>query len=196
MKLRLACQLLGEFARHMDDVFSCACFVITHYDCTFDHCRRHRVTSSFGGVSLLTWLAFVLRGSQHIAGCDLICADGIRARACSSTNRWMAEERLLQRRSESMSPTMTDRFRSQSFAISLRPLQNASSRLMLVLWPAMTIDRFMTNDFMITSLWSENTDSLPTIGPNEPASFPAECWANFERQSKLFRAAPRLNIAI
>jgi hypothetical protein len=32
--------------------------------------------------------------------------------------------------------------------LSLRPLQNASSRLTLVLWPAMTIDRLITGDFI------------------------------------------------
>src|SRR5262245_6027395 len=37
---------------------------------------------------------------------------------------------------------------SRPLAISLSPLQNASSRLTLVLWPAMTMERLTTGDFI------------------------------------------------
>src|SRR5882757_4402186 len=61
----------------------------------------------------------------------------------------MAEERLPCWRLVSISPTSSDSVMSRSTEISFIPFQNASSRLTLVLWPATTIDRFTTGDFMM-----------------------------------------------
>ena len=60
----------------------------------------------------------------------------------------MADERLPCWRSVSMLPTRSDRLTRRVAAISFRPRQNASSRLTLVLCPAMTIERFTTGDFI------------------------------------------------
>src|SRR5262245_2696370 len=60
----------------------------------------------------------------------------------------MAEDRLPWRRSVSMVATKSDSVSSRSPAICLRPCQKASSRLTLVLCPAMTIDLFTTGDFI------------------------------------------------
>src|SRR6185312_117131 len=60
----------------------------------------------------------------------------------------MAEERLPWRRSVSMLATRSDSVASLWPAISFRPFQNASSRLTLVLCPAMTIERLTTGDFI------------------------------------------------
>src|SRR5215468_10618378 len=43
---------------------------------------------------------------------------------------------------------MSDKVRSRFEAISFSPVQNASSRLTLVLCPAMTIERLTTGDFI------------------------------------------------
>src|SRR5262249_56635683 len=47
-----------------------------------------------------------------------------------------------------MDATRSDRVTSLPFAISFSPFQNASSRLTLVLWPAITIERLTTGDFI------------------------------------------------
>src|SRR5215211_6382355 len=60
----------------------------------------------------------------------------------------MPDERLPWRRSVSMVATSSDKVISRAAAISLRPCQKASSRLTLVLWPAMTIERLTTGDFI------------------------------------------------
>jgi len=70
------------------------------------------------------------------------------ARKCSSTNNLIADERLPWRRSTSIDATNSDSVMLRDAAISFRPLQNASSRLTLVLCPAMTIDRLTTGDFI------------------------------------------------
>src|SRR3984893_1044076 len=60
----------------------------------------------------------------------------------------MAEDRLPCWRLLSISPTSSDSVISRSPEISFMPFQNASSRLTLVLWPATTIERLTTGDFM------------------------------------------------
>src|SRR2546429_3978360 len=60
----------------------------------------------------------------------------------------MADDRLPCCRSESIAATKSDKVMSRPLAISLSPFQNASSRLTLVLWPAMTIERLTTGDFI------------------------------------------------
>src|SRR5208282_468553 len=60
----------------------------------------------------------------------------------------MAEDRLPCGRPESMDATRSDRVARRLTAISFSPLQNASSRLTLVLWPAMTMERLTTGDFI------------------------------------------------
>src|SRR5712691_1013257 len=59
----------------------------------------------------------------------------------------MADDRLLCCRSLSIAMTRRDKVWSRSAAISRSPFQNASSRLTLVLWPAMTIERLTIEDF-------------------------------------------------
>src|SRR4249920_3770060 len=49
-----------------------------------------------------------------------------------------------------MVSTSVDKVTSRLPAISFSPLQNSSSRLTLVLWPARTIERLTTGDFMKT----------------------------------------------
>src|SRR5262249_4950511 len=60
----------------------------------------------------------------------------------------MADERLPCRRSWSMVATMSDSVKSRLAAISFSPVQNASSKLTLVLCPAITIERLTTGDFI------------------------------------------------
>src|SRR6476659_3463369 len=60
----------------------------------------------------------------------------------------MADDRLPCCRSESIAATRSDNVMSRPLAISFRPFQNASSRLTLVLWPAMTMERLTTGDFI------------------------------------------------
>src|SRR5215471_17726614 len=60
----------------------------------------------------------------------------------------MAEDRLPCWRSESIVATRSDSVILRPTAISLSPLQKASSRLTLVLCPAITIERLTTGDFI------------------------------------------------
>src|SRR5258708_7767775 len=60
----------------------------------------------------------------------------------------MAEDKLSCWRSVSILPTSSDSVMSRSLAITFSAFQNASSRLTLVLWPAMTVERLMTEDFI------------------------------------------------
>src|SRR5215471_10959208 len=60
----------------------------------------------------------------------------------------MADDRFPCWRSESIAATRSDKVISRSPAISLSPFQNASSRLTLVLWPAITMERLTTGDFI------------------------------------------------
>src|SRR5262249_48623012 len=48
-----------------------------------------------------------------------------------------------------MLATRSDKVIPRSAAISLSPVQNASSRLTLVLWLAITIERLTTGDFIL-----------------------------------------------
>src|SRR6516162_8938156 len=59
----------------------------------------------------------------------------------------MADDRLACCRSASIAPTNSCKVMLRSPAISFRLFQNSSSRLTLVLWPAMTIERFEIGDF-------------------------------------------------
>ena len=54
----------------------------------------------------------------------------------------------LWRRSVSMVETSSVKVVSRPSAISRKPFQNSSSRLTLVLWPARTIERLATVDFI------------------------------------------------
>jgi hypothetical protein len=63
----------------------------------------------------------------------------------------MADERFECGRRTSMSPTRSASVILSSRTISFRPFQNSSSRLTLVLCPAITIDRLTTADFMVVS---------------------------------------------
>lgn len=65
-----------------------------------------------------------------------------------STKTLVAEERLLFRRPLSISAMISESFMLRRSAISLRPAQNSSSSVILVLAPATTIERFKTGEFM------------------------------------------------
>lgn len=80
-------------------------------------------------------------------------------RTCSSTNRRIAEDRLPCSRALSISPTTFDSVAWWACAISFSPLQNASSRLMLVLCPSMTMERLTICDFM-SPRFSQAVDSV------------------------------------
>src|SRR6266513_2008212 len=60
----------------------------------------------------------------------------------------MADDKLPCCRSESIAATSSDKVMLRALAISLSPFQNASSRLTLVLWPAITMERLTTGDFI------------------------------------------------
>jgi hypothetical protein len=90
------------------------------------------------------------------------------ARKWARTNRRRADDKLPCPRPESMAATNSDNVRPRPIAISLSPLQNASSRLTLVLWPATTIERLATGDFITSSELSVNSDSGD--GPDRMAS--------------------------
>ncbi len=51
-----------------------------------------------------------------------------------------------------MAATSSDNVMSRPVAMSFSPVQNASSRLTLVLWLAITIERFTTGDFIAFSI--------------------------------------------
>src|SRR5260370_40731024 len=63
------------------------------------------------------------------------------------TNRRMADDRDPWYRSESIAVSKVDTVMFWYLAISLSDFQNASSRLILFSWPAITTDRFTTRDF-------------------------------------------------
>src|SRR5437764_4438825 len=60
----------------------------------------------------------------------------------------MAEDRLPWLRPPSIVATKSDSVMFRAAEMSLRPCQNASSRLTLVLCPAMTMERLTTGDFI------------------------------------------------
>src|SRR5882672_5577565 len=70
---------------------------------------------------------------------------------------------------------MSDSVSSRPLAISFRPFQNASSRLTLVLWPAMTMERLITGDFIDGLLFQCDADQEfggPCPGPPPPDRAP------------------------
>src|SRR6266571_1168485 len=74
----------------------------------------------------------------------------------------MADDRLLCCRWESIAATKSDNVMWRSPPISFRLLQNASSRLTLVLWPRITIERLATGDFITTHLLFVEFRNIPT----------------------------------
>src|SRR5579862_6065519 len=81
----------------------------------------------------------------------------------------MADDRLPCRRPESIDATRSDNVVRRPTAISLSPLQKASSRLTLVLCPAITIERLITGDF-ITRLPSRSGAAQDPSGPCRSAT--------------------------
>src|ERR1700758_4998381 len=84
-------------------------------------------------------------------------------------------------------------------AISLRPFQNASSRLTLVLCPAMTIERLTTGDFIDRPPFRAGAHRARG-GPFRPAPLPAHAWPSgghgrggFRRRERRPRAVWRLS---
>src|SRR5215470_16078216 len=77
----------------------------------------------------------------------------------------MAEDRLPYCRSLSMPATKSDIVIARELAISLSAFQNASSRLMLVLWPATTTECFTIDDFiaLLPLYESRCSDSAPQL---------------------------------
>src|SRR3982074_48860 len=61
----------------------------------------------------------------------------------------MADDRLASSRSVSIVATSSDKLALRLAAISLSPVQNASSRLTLVLWPPTRMERLTTRDFIV-----------------------------------------------
>src|SRR4051794_10984987 len=89
----------------------------------------------------------------------------------------MADDRLPCWRSVSIDETRSDKVRLRSSAMSLRPVQNASSRLTLVLWPAITMERLITGDFIDGLLFQCDAD--PNFGgpyPGPPPLGRAPLW--------------------
>src|SRR5580704_18450794 len=87
----------------------------------------------------------------------------------------MAEERFPCRRPPSMVATRSDSVMLRPEAISFRPFQNASSRLTLVLCPAMTIERLTTGDFIDRPPFRGDAHRVRG-GPSRPAPLPAHVW--------------------
>src|SRR5215470_12158828 len=110
----------------------------------------------------------------------------------------MAEERFPCRRPPSMLATRSDNVMLRAEAISLRPLQNASSRLTLVLCPAMTIERLTTGDFIDRPPCRGGAHQARG-GPSRLAPPPAHAWPSsahgrggFLRRERRPRAVWRL----
>src|SRR5712691_1537294 len=61
----------------------------------------------------------------------------------------MADDRLPSCRSLSIAAMRSDKVVLRPAAISLSAFQNLSSRVTLVLWPAILIDRLTTEDFIV-----------------------------------------------
>src|SRR5689334_8713598 len=72
----------------------------------------------------------------------------------------MADDRLTCLRSPSIAPTNAATVTPRSLAISLKLFQNSSSRLILVLWPAMTIERFKTGDTAFSPRMNNTNDRM------------------------------------
>src|SRR6476661_3213835 len=72
-------------------------------------------------------------------------------RTRSNTNRRIAEDRFAAWRDLSISVTVCAIDAPWACAISFSPLQNSSSRLMLVLCPSTATDRLVIDDFMASS---------------------------------------------
>ena len=102
-------------------------------------------------------------------------------RVRSSTNKRRAEERLPSFRFLSMSATTFDTVTHSACAMSFRTVQNASSRLTLVLCPSITIDRLTIEDFILIgpSLYPVMgvTDSVPREQQNTYRRSPEHCNA-------------------
>src|SRR5580693_3681025 len=81
----------------------------------------------------------------------------------------MADDRLPCRRPESIDATRSDNVVRRPTAISLSPRQKASSRLTLVLCPAITIERLITGDF-ITRLPFQSGAARAPSGPCRSAT--------------------------
>jgi hypothetical protein len=83
---------------------------------------------------------------------DSCCGSGdllmTRLRKWSSTKRRMAEDKLPCFRSLSIRDTTSCTVNRSARAMSFRLVQNASSRLTLVLCPSITTERFITGDFI------------------------------------------------
>src|SRR5882757_10221968 len=74
----------------------------------------------------------------------------------------MADDRLLCCRSPSIAATRADSDIWRSPAISFSALQKSSSRLTLVLWPVMRMERLTTGDFILTLVGYHGSRALQT----------------------------------
>src|SRR4051812_9794221 len=90
----------------------------------------------------------------------------------------MADDRLPRRRSASIEATSSESVRLRAVAISFSPLQNASSRLTLVLCPVITIERLTTGDFIrrLLNRFCARPGAGSTL-PCGPPAHPARPWA-------------------
>src|ERR1700746_139415 len=102
----------------------------------------------------------------------------------------MAEERFPCRRPPAMLATRSDSVMLRAEAISLRPFQKASSRLTLVLCPAMTIERLTTGDFIDRPPFRGGVHRVRG-GPFRPAPPPAHAWPSSGHGRDGFRRRER-----
>src|SRR5436190_21963421 len=116
----------------------------------------------------------------------------------------MADDRLACLRPPSIAPTNAVTVTPRSSAISLKLFQNSSSRLILVLWPAMMIERFKTGDTASTPprmsqryyidrmiIWTRKTLDL---GP--PANTEVSPWRYGPPGFKVREAMRRLLLSV
>src|SRR6266849_4416690 len=100
----------------------------------------------------------------------------------------MAEDRFPCRRPPSIVATRSDSVMLRPEAMSLRPLQKASSRLTLVLCPAITIERLTTGDFIDRPPFRCGVhQARGGLSPHAPPPTHARPWSGHGRDGSLRR---------
>src|SRR5262249_8263201 len=111
----------------------------------------------------------------------------------------MADDRLACLRPPSIAPTNAVTVTPRSSAISLKLFQNSSSRLILVLWPSMLIERFKTRDtaspttnepaITILTAWRcRQEKALELVPPGDTEVSPSAVWASGFQTSRSYAA--------
>src|ERR1043166_490667 len=109
----------------------------------------------------------------------------------------MADDRLPWRRSPSIEATSSESVRLRDVAISFSPVQNASSRLTLVLCPVMTIERLTTGDFIrrLPNRSCVRPDADATCPRSSiPNPLPLWCRVNYPVGRSALRVFPLLGL--